>query len=224
MAKRFTDTNKYKKPFIRGLQGAYKLFWDYLYHDCDHAGIWIVDFEIAQLYLGNDMSINKPDAIKYFNEGEIRIIEFDNGKKWFIKSFVEFQYGILNEQNRVHLSVLTELKRHNLNKGLISSLQGAKEKDKEKDKDSFDLEEELKVRALIFKDQIREQKQNYSDEMLKKFYEYWIEPNKSKTKMRFEGEKYFDIPRRLTTWASRDKNFNPETAGYKQTTIPKDVR
>ena len=135
MAKRFTDTNKYKKPFIRGLQGAYKLLWDYLYHDCDHAGIWIVDFEIAQLYIGNDMPVNKADALKFFNAEEKRIIEIDGGKKWFIKPFIEFQYGILDEANRVHNSVIKELQRHNVNKGLISSLQGAKDKDKDKDKD-----------------------------------------------------------------------------------------
>ena len=93
MAKRFTDTNKYKKPFIRGLQGAYKFFWDYLYHECDHAGIWIVDFEVAQLYVGKDMPINKEDALKYFNNGEKRIIEIDNGIRWYIPSFIEFQYG-----------------------------------------------------------------------------------------------------------------------------------
>jgi len=133
MAKRFTDTNKYKKPFIRGLQGAYKLLWDYLYHDCDHAGIWIVDFEIAQLYIGADMPVNKIDALKFFNADEKRIIEIDGGKKWFIKSFIEFQYGILNPQNRVHFSVLLELDKHNISKGLISSLQGAKDKDKDKD-------------------------------------------------------------------------------------------
>lgn len=135
MAKRFTDTNKYRKPFIRSLQGAYKLLWDYLYHDCDHAGIWIVDFEIAQLYIGIDMPVNKSDALKYFNYGEKRIIEFDNGKKWFIPSFIEFQYGILSESNRAHLSVITILKKYNLykNKPLISPLQGAKDKYKEKD-------------------------------------------------------------------------------------------
>ena len=77
MAKRFTDTNKYKKPFIRGLQGAYKLLWDYLYHDCDHAGIWIVDFDIAQVYLGADMPVNRADALKFFNKDEVRIIEID---------------------------------------------------------------------------------------------------------------------------------------------------
>jgi hypothetical protein len=151
MAKRFTDTNKYKKPFIRGLQGAYKLLWDYLYHDCDFAGIWIVDFEITQLYLGADMPVNKKDALKYFNADEKRIIEFDNGKKWFIKSFVEFQYGILNPENRVHFSILKELTKHKVDKGLISSLQGAKDKDKEKemdkDKDFIDQIIQLFVEA-----------------------------------------------------------------------------
>ncbi len=132
MAKRFTDTNKYKKPFIRGLQGAYKLLWDYLYHDCDHAGIWIVDFEIAQIYIGSDMPINKEDALRYFNKDKSRIVLFDNNKKWFIPSFVNFQYGILNEENRAHKSVILILKK---NKGLISSLKGYKDKDKDKDKD-----------------------------------------------------------------------------------------
>lgn len=131
MAKRFTDTNKYKKPFIRGLQGAYKVLWDYLYHDCDHAGIWIVDFEIAQIYVGADLPINKKDALKFFNESEKRIIEIDNYKKWFIPSFIKFQYGELKDTNRAHLSVINILK----DKGLISSLQGAKDKEKDKELD-----------------------------------------------------------------------------------------
>jgi len=43
--------------------------------------------------------------------------------------------------------------------------------------------------------------------MLKSFCDYWTEPNKSKTKMRFELEKTFEIGRRLATWSSRDKTF-----------------
>jgi hypothetical protein len=150
MAKRFTDTNKYKKPFIRGLQGAYKLFWDYLYHECDHAGIWIVDFEIAQLYLGHDMPINKKDALKYFNEGEIRIIEIDNGKKWFIKPFIDFQYGELNEQNRAHNSVITILKKYNLfHKPLRRSLQAPTEGAMDKDKD-MDMVKDMDLDPKFF--------------------------------------------------------------------------
>lgn len=154
MAKRFTDTNKYKKPFIRGLQGAYKLFWDYLYHDCDHAGIWIVDFEIAQIYIGEDMPVNKEDALKYFNTDELRIIQFDDGKKWFIPSFVYFQYGELNSQNRAHNSVISLLEKNNLyhrNKGLISSLQGAKDMDKVKVKEIYRKFAHLEITVDEFK-------------------------------------------------------------------------
>lgn len=135
MAKRFTDTDKYKKTFFRGLQGAYKLLWDYLYHECNHSGIWIVDFEIAQIYIGSDMPVNKKDALSIFNKDEDRIIEINNGKLWFIPSFVEFQYGTLNPANKVHNSVLNELSKWGLIKGLSSPLQGAKDKSKEKEKD-----------------------------------------------------------------------------------------
>ena len=200
MAKRFTDTNKYRKPFIRGLQGAYKLLWDYLYHDCDHAGIWIVDFEIAQIYIGSDMPVNKQDALKYFNANEKRIIEFDNGKKWFIPSFIEFQYGVLNDQNRAHNSVLLILK----NKGLISSLNGAKDKAKDKDKDK-DI---LNTRIENFKKEVYSLN-NYSKEIQDEFIRYWTELNKSKTKMRWEMEKTWDTNLRLSTWRDRADKYKP---------------
>ena len=132
MAKRFTDSEKYKKPFYRGLQGAYKILWDFICHDCDHAGIWHIDFEVAQIYIGSDMPVNEIDALKYFNEGEKRI-EVLQGGKWFIRPFIEFQYGVLNPENRVHLSILNILEKNKI-KPLISPLLGAKDKDKDKDK------------------------------------------------------------------------------------------
>lgn len=148
MAKRFTDTNKYKKAFIRSLPGEYKLLWDFLYHDCDHAGIWIVDFEIAQKYVGDDMPVTKAVALTLFNDGEERIIELDGGKKWFLPGFIEFQYVKLSEKNRAHLSVISTLNRYGLLnkdlsikqieekiKPLTSPLQGVKDKELDKDKD-----------------------------------------------------------------------------------------
>ena len=135
MSKRFTDTDKYKKGFMRGLQGAYKLLWDYLYHDCNYAGIWHVDFKVAQIYLGEDMPVNKKDALKFFNHKQKRIIIVNHGDKWFIKPFVEFQYGILNPDNKVHRSVINELKRNGISKEFVSPLQGAKDKEQEQDKE-----------------------------------------------------------------------------------------
>lgn len=43
----------------------------------------------------------------------------------------------------------------------------------------------------------------YGREMVREFFDYWTEPNKSKTKMRFELEKTWDLKRRLNTWDSR---------------------
>lgn len=167
MAKRFTDTNKYKKPFIRSLQGAYKLLWDYLYHECDHAGIWIVDFEIAQIHLGSDSKINKSDALKFFNEGEIRVFEIDKNR-WFLPGFIDFQYGELNPENRAHNSVIKVLKSFNLIdsdfniKPLTSPLQGAKDKDMDKDMDKV-KDKEYKNLEKKQIEKIKKQKKSESE-------------------------------------------------------------
>lgn len=47
----------------------------------------------------------------------------------------------------------------------------------------------------------------YSKEMIRAFFDYWSELNKSGTKMRYELEKTWELPRRLVTWANREKNF-----------------
>lgn len=163
MSKRFTDTEKYKKPFIRSLQAPYKLLWDYLYHECDHCGIWIIDFEIAQIYLGKDAPVDKVDALGFFNSDELRIIEFCGGKKWFIPSFISFQYGDLNPSNRAHNSVIQTLKKHGLleivTKGLTSPLEGCKDKDKDKDKEQ---EKEVSLEEGGVGEEAREKKGNLS--------------------------------------------------------------
>jgi hypothetical protein len=45
----------------------------------------------------------------------------------------------------------------------------------------------------------------YPKEMLRAFYDYWSEPNRSRTKMRVELEKTWSLPLRLATWNKRDK-------------------
>jgi hypothetical protein len=107
MAKRFTDSDKWKKPFIRSLEGPYKLLWFYIIDDCDHAGIWQVDFEVACIRTGQQLDEKK--ALELFGD---RIEIFHGGAKWFLKDFISFQYGELNEKNRLHLSVINILKKN----------------------------------------------------------------------------------------------------------------
>lgn len=108
MAKRFTDTDKWKKPFIRGLEGAYKLLWFYILDDCDHAGIWQVDFEVAQIRIGHPVSEKK--AIEVFGERIVKIA----ANKWWIPDFVSFQYGELSDKNRLHISVIQILTKYKI--------------------------------------------------------------------------------------------------------------
>ena len=44
----------------------------------------------------------------------------------------------------------------------------------------------------------------YPKEMIRAFFDYWSETNKSGTKMRYELEKTWELPLRLSTWARRE--------------------
>ncbi|MEK0423644.1 MAG: hypothetical protein RLZ95_1554, partial [Bacteroidota bacterium] len=134
MAKRFTDTEKWKKPFIRSLKAPYKLLWLYICDDCDHSGIWQVDIEVAEIRIGEKLDCKK--AIQLFGN---KIIPLDNGSKWFIPSFIEFQYPSgLNENNKAHIGVIKNLERYKQEidnyKPLDSPLQGDKDMVMVKDK------------------------------------------------------------------------------------------
>jgi len=176
MAKRFTDTEKWKKPFIRGLQGAYKLLWLYICDDCDHAGIWQVDIEVAAIRIGE--KIDSKEAIKSFDE---KIIIFDKGNKWFIPSFLEFQYPSgLNPDNRAHNSVIILLEKYNLrisnNKPLISPSEGSMDMDmvKDMDKDMVKAEKKIKFKEniLLTKKEHSQLVAEFGEKHVTDFYEY----------------------------------------------------
>lgn len=50
----------------------------------------------------------------------------------------------------------------------------------------------------------------YPPDMRTEFIDYWTEPNKSGSRMRFEGEKTWDTGRRLARWASHDFGKGPK--------------
>ena len=66
----------------------------------------------------------------------------------------------------------------------------------------------------------------YPKEMIRAFYDYWSEPDKSFTKMRFEKAETWEVGRRLATWASRENQFdnkngraNRQSDSAEQTTL-----
>ena len=140
MAKRFIDTDLFRKPFMRGLEAPYKALWLYLLCECDHAGIWVVELDVAQIRMG--MKLDPEKAIEKMAGA---VIPIHGGEKWYLPDFVAFQYGTLNPSNRVHASVIERLSAEGIdpeNKPLTSPLQGAKDKEKEKDKEKDNSENE----------------------------------------------------------------------------------
>ena len=114
MAKRFTDTEKWKKGFVRSLPPAYKLLWLYMLDDCDNAGVWQVEVEVASIRIG--AKLNEKEALKLFGNN---VISFDDGSKWFIKEFVKFQQGVshiaeLNSNSNPHKSILRIVEQYKL--------------------------------------------------------------------------------------------------------------
>lgn len=161
MAKRFTDTEKWKKPFIRSLKAPYKLLWLYICDDCDHSGIWQVDIEVAEIRIGEKLDGKK--AIDLFGD---KIIPLDNGSKWFIPSFIEFQYPSgLSENNKAHTGVIKNLQRYKQEidnfKPLNSPLQG----DKDMVKDKVMVNDKVKELVIL----------PFESEEFIKYWTYWKE-------------------------------------------------
>ena len=113
MAKRFIETDLWKKKWFRKLPTNVKLFYFYILTNCDHAGMYDVDLELAEFQIG--MDIDKDNILKHIGE-HIEIIKDD---KWFLRKFVDFQYGILKDTNNAHRSVIKQLDKYDIDLDLL---------------------------------------------------------------------------------------------------------
>lgn len=174
MAQRLTDTGIWGKAWFRKFPPAYKLLWQYIKDNCNHAGIWDVDLELAEFQIGDKIGPAKTILENAFKE---RIISIQDGTKWFIPSFIDHQYKCtiedLNPENKVHKSVIEILKREGVYKDYASPMQGAKDKDKDKE---LDKDKERKYRS--------------KPKNLKMVIDYFIEKNIPDPVV--SGQKFFD--------------------------------
>lgn len=129
MPKRFTDTDKWNAAGFRKLSPKIKCAWFYLCDKCDHAGVWKIDMEALSFYVGEKVDLK--DITSHFKT------EVIHNSKLILRSFIDFQYGELNPDNRVHKSVLRILEdlREGASKDLARPSLGLKDKDKDKDKE-----------------------------------------------------------------------------------------
>lgn len=84
--------------------------------------------------------------------------------------------------------------------------------DKDKDINSID------IRKLKFADTLKPFLDKYGKEMVRKFYDYWTEPNKSNTKFKQELQKTWDVKRRLDSWSSNNFDNKKQQHRYNHDT------
>jgi len=141
MANRFTDSRKWDDPWFMELQPHYKILWIYLLDKCDHAGIYKHNPRLASFTIGYDYDWKEVREVL-----KTRIVETKKGN-WFIPKFIQFQYGTLNPENRVHKSAIDRLEKEGAYKGHQSPLNGAKDKDKDKDKNKDSIYKSIKSKT-----------------------------------------------------------------------------
>lgn len=115
MAKRFTDTEKWHRPWFRALPPKAKCLWFYVLDNCDQAGVFHFDHAIASIMIGQ--KVNKTDLLhlkeQIFSLGET---------KYLIKDFISFQCGKLSETCNAHKPVIKKVNHHNLGKVFLTHI------------------------------------------------------------------------------------------------------
>lgn len=102
MAKRFTDSEKYKDPWFRKLNPTCKSLFLFMCDDCNHAGIWKDNLDTFNFLY---QTAATGEDIKRLGDKVIHI----GPETYLIQSFIKFQYGMLNPSNKAHLGVIKAL-------------------------------------------------------------------------------------------------------------------
>jgi hypothetical protein len=111
MANRFLDTNFYKSPFVRSLKGSLKSLYGFIICDCDGAGIWNYDLQIAGMYIGFEVTDEEFEE-NFVKRG--KAVKMGGGK-YFFPDFIEHQYPSgLQLNNKAHSNFINTLKKYDL--------------------------------------------------------------------------------------------------------------
>ena len=132
MAKRLTDTEKWNDDWYISLSNDYRIIWQWLLDNCNHAGICKRSMKLLNL-MCNTLITEEELVAEMLG----RVIIKDNN--WFIPKFLKFQYPNLLSNKPVIISVIKELEKNNLIEIIPESFGNdyliIKDKSKDKDKD-----------------------------------------------------------------------------------------
>lgn len=224
---RSVSTAFWSDPFIEDLTPSEKLLFLYLITNDKTNMLGIYEVSIKKISF--DTGLNKDIIEKSLKEFErlskvkyvknhivlVNFMKHQNYNTNMKKSAIDIYNELPNELKDSELSISKEnpikgfesLLNHY---GMVSKYEVEDETEIEDKEEVEDKKANLEIRTLAFKETLIPFKQKYSIDMLKDFFGYWTEPNKSNTKLKFELQQTWSISRRLETWAKNDKTFAPK--------------
>jgi len=185
-----------------GMEG-YGLYWMLIEHLMKQPGYKLQLWLVEPLSRRFQVSKEKLDAIIT----KFGLFEEHDGY-FFSSSLIRRmqEYDRKCETNRKNI-----LKRWN-NDGNTTVLQANNDRNtiriEERREEKNIIEKKIEERKDKFSLAVKDFSNIYPETMLNSFILYWTEKNKSGTKMKYELEKTFEIPLRLSTWAKREKDFD----------------
>ena len=226
MAYRFSDTLKWQDEWFVDLSSIEKLLFLYLYDNCDLAGF----LELSYRKIAFDLSCKEENikgAIKGLDKG---IFLSDDGRCLLVKNFIKHQKNLpINQENKSHIGILKRVdlyinkfsnvtfdyKEGYLGIGALKPLERGTGIGIVYSKVSIEKrEQKFKESLYPFTKYDKNPNGPYQAEIIREFFNYWKEPNKSNTKMRFEMEKTWDLKLRLVRWGNNNFGKKNETVTY----------
>lgn len=214
---RSISTSFWSDPFIEDLSVSEKLL--YLYLITNEKTNMLGIYEVSIRKISFETGIDKPTvekALKHFETlGKVKYIDnyiilvkflkhqnFNtNMKKSAIDVYLNLPKSLIdNSLNLDKNKPLESFERLSKHLGMVRKVEVEYEVEVEDEVEKNKIEE----RKLKFANTLKPFLDTYGKEMIKDFYEYWTEPNKSNTKFKQELEKTWSLERRLKTWANND--------------------
>jgi hypothetical protein len=226
MAYRFSDTLKWQDEWFVDLSSIEKLLFLYLYDNCDLAGF----LELSYRKIAFDLSCKDEQvkgAIKGLDKG---IFLSDDGRCLLVKNFIKHQKNLpINPENKSHIGILKRVdlyinkfsnvtfdyKEGYLGIGALKPLKRGTGIGIVYSKISIEeREQKFKESLYLFTKYDKNPNGIYLPEIIREFFNYWKEPNKANTKMRFEMEKTWDLKLRLVRWGNNNFGKTTQSQSY----------
>lgn len=230
MAYRYSDTMKWQDEWFVDLPTIEKLLFIYLCDNCDIAGFCELSYRKIAFDLGLKESEIK-GAVKGLNKA---VFLSDDEKCLLVKNFIKHQKNLpINPENKSHQGILKRAKLYmpkfpkvelNYQEGylgigaLLPLQRGTGNNIGNGNTNGINIKLSIEEKQKIFKESLypftkyaKNPNGIYEKELIKEFFDYWSEPNRSKSKLRYEMEKTWDLKLRLVRWSSNNKDFGKKS-------------